>query len=202
MSKKTIPSDERVQILTPELMQRDAATIRALEGGPDVRLFNSETDEGPGIPLRADDEIPVREEEGWGSAREADGLWAETETSANTELIILKGTAIRRNVRREVNASVANIVETNNYTELTGFDNDGSAYPYTFDPGWIIQEIGVTQSANVDMVVTTIDGDQETIPLASRSATLDHLAVDKVEFQDPNNTGAAIGGWLAGGATQ
>jgi hypothetical protein len=105
VSSKTIPATERVQVVTQDLVDRDALTLYAEESGPDLRVFSSQDDEGEGIPFRAGDEIPVEEEEGWLSAGTADGLWMETETAEVQTVTVLKGVALKRNPRRNTRTS-------------------------------------------------------------------------------------------------
>lgn len=106
MSTKAIPADERAQVVTQDLLEDDAVTIRAEEDGPDMRIYGSEDDEGEGIPFRSDDEIPIPEEEGFfGGSSFADGLWIETEGSEAGTVTVLKGVALRRNTRRDARVS-------------------------------------------------------------------------------------------------
>lgn len=202
MPVKNVPGDERVQIVSEDILDSDAVTIRAVEDGTDVRLFSSEAEEGPGIPLRADDEIPVEEEEGFSNASTTDGLWAETADSGSTQLIILKGVALKRNVRRRVETTVSNIIETNNYVQGDDFEVDGSAYPYTYDPSFVVQEVLITESADVVMDVTTVDDNVISIPLKGALLVEDHLAIKQIEFRDPNGTAAPIAGSYHGGKTE
>jgi hypothetical protein len=108
VSTKSIGA-EREQVLTQQMLERDAFTIRNDEDGEDVAIYASEDDEGEGIPLRTDDEIPIQEEEGWGGLSNADGLWMETVDGGTTTVTILKGVALRRNVRRQ-NVSIGTAV--------------------------------------------------------------------------------------------
>lgn len=207
MSTKTIPANERVQVVTQRMLERDAFTIRAAEDGPDIRIYASEDDEGNGIPFRADDEIPVPEEDGWGGLEHADGLWMETDTASSTTVTVLKGVALRRNVRRRntvqgtngvLTTSTSGVVQTDNYEEGGAFDYNGTAYPYTVDPAETIEELVITTSGDIVARITTTSGTTFDLPLAGGSGTFDKWSIDVVEFQDPNATGDRIAGGWAG----
>lgn len=197
-----IPADERVQVVTQSMLDQDAMTIRVeSDSNADVRVFSSQDQEGDGVPLRRDDEIAVQEEDDFGGLETADGLWMETETSATATVLVLKGVAIRRNVRRDVRSVVESVVETNAYVDGQAIDEDGSAYPYTVDPAWSIQEINLTDVGDVVAEITTVGGSTFDVPLESRIGSYDHWVVDSITFKDPNNTGHALKGAVAGGAT-
>lgn len=104
MSTKTIPADGRVQVVTRDLLEQLPLTIRAEEGGADIRVYGGEDDEGKGFPLRADDEWCIHKEYNF-DALGKDGLWMATETSASTEVHILKGVCLTRNMRRSQNVT-------------------------------------------------------------------------------------------------
>lgn len=106
MSKVPIPADGRVQVVTQQMLASEEFTLRAREGGPDVRVFGRDDEEGEGYPLRADDEWCIAQTDDYGGAAENDGLWMETETSESTDIQIIKGACIRRNVRREQRATI------------------------------------------------------------------------------------------------
>ena len=105
MTKTTIPADERVKVVTQEMLQDRALTIRAAETGPDVSVYTSATSEGRGFPLRADDEWTLSAGDDLGEWAK-DGLWMETDSSQSTDVQVLKGVRIVRNVRRQQSASI------------------------------------------------------------------------------------------------
>jgi hypothetical protein len=89
-------------------------------------------------------------------------------------------------------------METNNYSEGDAFDFDGSAYPYTVNPAFVIRELNITASDNVVARISTTSGTTFDFPLASRVGAWDHWDIDSVEFRDPDGTAARIAGGVAG----
>jgi len=194
---KTIPEDERVHVVTEEMLQQDAFTIRNEENGTDVRIYGSEDDEGDGIPFRADDEFAVPEESGWGwdSLETSDGLWMETVNDSPTEIIVLKGVALTRNVRRDIQVSAT--VTTDTYDLGDGFDFDGAGYPYTVDPSpSTIQELLITEAGDIVAEITTTGGSVFDFSLADKEGAFNSWEIEEVTFKDPKGTTARVaGGW-------
>lgn len=92
--------------------------------------------------------------------------------------------------------TAAGTMQTNNYGAGAGFDHDGSAYPYALNPAETIQELLITESADVVARITTIQGDTFDLPLAGAVGSFEGWEIDQVEFRDPNGTAARIaGGW-------
>lgn len=90
----------------------------------------------------------------------------------------------------------AGTMKTDNYGGGDGFDFDGSGYPYTLNPAETIQELLVTESADVVARITTIQGDTFDLPLVGAVGSFEGWEIDSVEFRDPNGTAARIaGGW-------
>lgn len=89
-------------------------------------------------------------------------------------------------------------LESNNYLEGAGFDHDGTAYPYTLDPAFDVQELVIMDAGDIVAHITTANGTTFDLPLAGAVAALDHWEIDSVEFRDPNGTGARIAGGVAG----
>lgn len=97
-----------------------------------------------------------------------------------------------------ISTSTTGVIETNNYTQGTGIDVDGTAYPYTFNPSWDVQFIHVTEAGSIDVEVTTTDGDTFQYPLAGGTGVIDWWEVDSVTFRDPNGTAASLKAALGG----
>jgi hypothetical protein len=193
---KTIPADERVQVITEPMLRKDAMTIRNAADGADARIFGSEDAEGDGIPFRTDDELPIPEESGWGfdSLEMSDGIWMETIGDTPTEITILKGVALERNVRRDVQVSA--VVTTDSYEYGDGFDYDGSGYPHTVDPERTIQELLITEAGDIVATITTTSGDTFDFSLAGKEGAFNTWQIDSITFKDPNGTTARLaGGW-------
>lgn len=191
---KTIPGDERVQVLTPDLLEKDAFTIRAAEGGPDMRIFGSETDEGDGFPFRSDDEIPIREEDGFGGVENADGIWIETEGSDAGQVEVLKGIPLTRNVRREV--EVAATVSSNTYPAGDDFDTGASdTFPIELTNDGRIEEILLPiVEGEVVVEIKTAGGDTVSLPVTQPSS-IDSYSCTKVTINDGGTTPRVAGGW-------
>lgn len=191
---KVIPSDGRVQILTEHMLREDAFTLRAQEDGPDMRIYESETAEGAGFPLRSDDEIPVNEEEGWAGTSGADGLWVETVGSRSGKVEVLKGVALTRNVRREV--EVAATVSSNTYPVGDSFDTGaGDNYPLSFSNDGTIEELLFSiVKGEVLVEISTVDGDTVKIPIDDK-ATIDSFSAESVSISDPGTAPRIAGGW-------
>jgi hypothetical protein len=96
-------------------------------------------------------------------------------------------------------SGITDSIETNNYDDGGAFDHDGSAYPYTVDPGGpTIQELIITTNEDIIAEITTETGTVIPLPLAGSGGSFDFWNIDLVEFQDPNATGARVAGGWAG----
>jgi hypothetical protein len=194
---KTVPADERIQLLTDSMLHADEFTIRAREGGEDMRLHSSETQEGKGFPLRSDDELAIREEDGFGGVGSSDGLWIETEASKAGEVEVLRGIALERNVRREV--EVAATVSSNTYPAGADFDTGASdTYPVELTNDGRIEEVLLSiVESEVDVELETADGDTVTVPVDD-SASIDSYSCTSVTIRDPIGNGPRVAGGWAG----
>lgn len=108
MVTKTIPKDKRVQLVSQDLLEDAALTIRNSETGADASVYGAKDAEGAGFPLRSDDEWAIRssEEYEFGESRSTDGIWVETDTSNTTTIQVIKGVAVERNVRRKQSVDI------------------------------------------------------------------------------------------------
>ena len=110
MASRVVPAGERVQVVTREMLENLPLTIKAEEGGPDLRIYGSKDDTTRGYPLRADDEVCLQE--GFDvEALGTDGLWMETETATESTVYVLKGMCLVRNPRRETDSSVSGTID-------------------------------------------------------------------------------------------
>lgn len=109
--------------------------------------------------------------------------------------------AVRGSGGRPIQTSAAGSIETDNYDHGDSFEFDGSAYPYTVEPAdtdTIIQVAMLTISADVDMVVTTIEGDEFAVRLDGVVGSFSDWEIDALTFEDPRGTGATVAGAWAG----
>jgi len=191
---KTIPADGREQVLTQGMLDDDDYTLRAEEGGPDMRIYSSETQEGLGFPLRSDDEIPIEEEDGFYTDELADGIWIETVGGDSGTVEVLRGIALDRNVRREV--EVAATVSSNTYPAGADFDTaDGDTYPIELTNDGRIEEILLSiVEGEVDVEIETADGDTVVIPV-TQSASIESYSCNSVTIRDGGTTPRVAGGW-------
>jgi len=103
---------------------------------------------------------------------------------------------VRGSGQEPISTTQENAFETDNYREGSGFDFDGSAYPYTIDPAEDIQELNITGAGDIDVEITTTSGTVFTLRLNGTVGSYDKWSIDQITFEDPRGTGAKlIGGW-------
>ncbi|WP_178917694.1 hypothetical protein [Natronomonas gomsonensis] len=196
---KTIPEDERVQVVTEQMLQQDAMTIRNDENGTDIQIFGSEDAEGSGIPFRTDDEFAIREEQGWGfdTLDFSDGLWMETVSSSTSQVQVLKGVALERNVRRDVRVSAT--VSSNTYPNGADFDTAaGDSYPVEMTNSGTIEEVLLSiVEGEVNVEIDTVDGGTVVIPV-DQKASIESYSAESVTITDPSGTTPRVAGGWAG----
>jgi len=107
-------------------------------------------------------------------------------------------TAIRGSEGPAVQTNASGTIQTDNYPHGDGFSFDGSTYPEEVNPAAVVQELVVTQSADLVLHITTIQGDEFDIPLAGSVGSFDGWEIDAVEFRDPDGNGDPIAGGWAG----
>ena len=79
-------------------------------------------------------------------------------------------------------------IQTDNYGDLTVIETDGSQYPVSRNPAFVVQEVVVHRSADVELEIKTVNEVNETIPLHGSVLTLDTISIDEVVVRDPNDT--------------
>jgi hypothetical protein len=83
-------------------------------------------------------------------------------------------------------------IQTDNYEEVLSVEDDGTGYPLTVDPSFLVQESVVIEVGDVDAEITTNSGTTETVRLHGKPLTLDTIVTEKVVFRDPRGTGAEL----------
>jgi len=119
-------------------------------------------------------------------------LWGRSQTDVDASVRVVPNIRIDGSNERAVTVSTS--VQTDTYDR--GDDFDGTAYPYTLDPEETIQQVLLSiVKTEVDIEITTTDGDIVTIPVNSKSS-IDSYSADKVEIKNPNDaTKRVAGGW-------
>ncbi len=79
-------------------------------------------------------------------------------------------------------------IQTDNYGDLTVIETDGSQYPVSRNPAFVIQEVVVHRSGNVELEIDTVNEVTETIPLHGSVLTIDTISIDKLTVRDPGGT--------------
>ena len=204
MSKTTVPADDRVQVVSQSLLEEGALTIRNDEAGTDIRVFGSEDDEGVGFPLRSDDEWAIRAND---DPIGEDGLWMETETSSSTDVQVLKGIPINRNVRRQqsatIDADTSGLLKTSDQPldvsdatvsvqEATALDVSGATVPTNLQT-----PVGVEDSTG-----TQVDPAKSLDGTSTRSTTTATGEAEAASQSLPDGRSSVTAAWdLSGSAT-
>jgi len=103
---------------------------------------------------------------------------------------------IRIDGSNERAVSVTTSVQTDTYDRGASFDTaDGASYPIELNPDETIQHVLMSiVGGEVDVEVTTTDGDVVTIPVDGK-ATIDSYSAESVAIQDGGSTPRVAGGW-------
>jgi len=83
-------------------------------------------------------------------------------------------------------------IQTDNYEEIVSVEDDGSGYPITVDPSFVIQETAVIELGDVDAEITTASGTTQTVRLHGKPLVLNTVVTEQVVFRDPRNTNAKL----------
>lgn len=124
-----------------------------------------------------------------------EGIYARAQTDVDASVRVVPNLRIDGSNERAV--SVSTSVETDTYDRGDDFDTGaGDAYPVELNPDETIQHVLLSiVEGEVDVEVTTTDGDVVTIPVDSKS-TIDSYSADSVTISDPNgNAPRLAGGW-------
>jgi hypothetical protein len=106
--------------------------------------------------------------------------------------------AVRGSNATPVSVSQRGSIDTNDYPEGDGSDEDGSAYPYTINPAEVIKEVGFPiVESEIVATITTTSGTSFDVVVASPT-TWDRWDIDQIELTDPNGSGGRIAYWWAG----
>lgn len=109
--------------------------------------------------------------------------------------------AVRGSNGEPVATNATGTLETNDYPNGDAVQvdpSDGDSYPVTVNPAETIHEIVLLSAPDVDLEVTTTEGDNFSLRLDGASGTLDRWKVDEFTIRDPRGTGALFSGGWAG----
>lgn len=188
MTSETVPGDEWVE-LVPSTMEDDYSVV--VEDAP-IYLYPGDAPSQPvaGLPLR----------EGAIQSGELDrgvALWGRSQTDVAASVRVVPNIRIDGSNERAV--TVSTNVQTDTYDRGDDFDTAGAAtYPITLDPSETIQQVLLSiVGGEVDVEVTTVDGDVVTLPVDGK-ATIDSYSAEKVVITDGGSTPRVAGGWAGG----
>lgn len=185
MPSRNVPPGEWVE-LVPATLEDDYSIV--VEDAP-IFLYPGDRPARPvaGLPLRA----------GAIQSGELDrgvALWGRSQTDVAASVRVVPNIRIDGSNERAVTVSTS--VQTDTFDRGESFD--GSSYPYTFDPAETIQQILLSVvNTEVDVEITTTEGDVVTIPVNSKS-TIDSYSAESVSIQNPDDATARTAGAWAG----
>jgi hypothetical protein len=185
MGSRTVPGGEWVE-LVPSTMEDDYSVV--VEDAP-IYLYPGDKPAQPvaGLPLRA----------GAIQSGELDrgvALWGRSQTDVDASVRVVPNIRIDGSNERAVTVSTS--VQTDTYDRGGEFDTGaGDSYPITIDPDETVQHVLLSiVEGEVDVEVTTTDGDAVTIPVDAK-ATIDSYSAEKVVIKDSGTTPRCAGGW-------
>jgi len=185
MPSRNVPSDEWVE-LVPSTLEDDYSVV--VEDAP-IYLYPGDKPAQPvaGLPLRAG---AIQS----GQLDRGVALWGRSQTDVDASVRVVPNIRIDGSNERAV--SVTTSVQTDTYDRGDDFDTDDSAtYPIELNPDETIQHILMSiVGGEVDVEVTTTDGDVVTIPVDGK-ATIDSYSAESVTIQDGGSTPRVAGGW-------
>jgi len=106
--------------------------------------------------------------------------------------------AVRGSSAEPVGVSQVGSLETNDYDHGGGFADDGNNYPVEVNPARVISELIVTAAGDIDMEITTVEGEIFTVQLAGSTGVFNRWNINSVVFRDPRSTNARLAGGWAG----
>jgi hypothetical protein len=183
--ERNVPGDEWVE-LVPSTLEDDYSVV--VEDAP-IYLYPGDKPAQPvaGLPLRAG---AIQS----GQLDRGVALWGRSQTDVDASVRVVPNIRIDGSNERAVTVSTS--VQTDTYERGDSFDTaDSASYPITIDPAETIQHVLLSiVGGEVDVEVTTTDGDVVTIPVDGK-ATIDSFSAEKVVIRDGGTTPRVAGGW-------
>jgi len=188
MPSRTVPSDEWVE-LVPSTLEDDYSVV--VEDAP-IYLYPGDKPAQPvaGLPLRAG---AIQS----GKLDRGVALWGRSQTDVAASVRVVPNIRIDGSNERAVTVSTS--VQTDTYDRGGEFDTGAAdSYPVTIDPAETVQHVLLSiVGGEVEVEVTTEDGDVVTIPVDTRN-TIDSYAAESVTISDPSGSAPRIAGGWAG----
>lgn len=183
MPSRNVPGDEWVE-LVPSTLEDDYSVV--VEDAP-IYLYPGDKPARPvaGLPLRAG---AIQS----GQLDRGVALWGRSQTDVDASVRVVPNIRIDGSNERAVTVSTS--VQTDTYDRGDEFDT--STYPITLDPDETIQQVLLSiVNTEVDVEITTIDGNVVTVPFDTRS-TITSYSAEKVVIKNPADaTARTAGGW-------
>jgi hypothetical protein len=185
MPSRNVPGDEWIE-LVPSTLEDDYSVV--VEDAP-IYLYPGDKPAQPvaGLPLRAG---AIQS----GQLDRGVALWGRSQTDIAASVRVVPNIRIDGSNERAVTVSTS--VQTDTYDRGDEFDTaDGATYPIKLNPDETIQHVLLSiVGGEVDVKVTTTDGDVVTIPVDGK-ATIDSYSAESVTIKDGGSTPRVAGGW-------
>lgn len=184
MGSKTVTGDEWTE-LVPSTLEDDYSVV--VEDAP-IYLYPGEKPSRPvaGLPLRAG---AIQS----GQLDRGVALWGRSQTDVDATVRVVPNIRIDGSNERAV--SVTTSVQTDTYDRGGEFDTETDGYPVNLSPAETIQHLLLSiVEGEVNVELTTVDGDIVTIPVDGKS-TIDSYSVESVSISDPGTAPRIAGGW-------
>jgi hypothetical protein len=182
---KNVPSDEWVE-LVPSTLEDDYSVV--VEDAP-IYLYPGDKPAQPvaGLPLR-DGAIQS------GQLDRGVALWGRSQTDVAASVRVVPNIRIDGSNERAV--SVSTSVQTDTYDRGGDFDTGaGDSFPVTIDPDENVQQVLLSiVGGEVDVEITTTEGDTVTIPVDAK-ATIDSYSAQSVSIKAGGSAPRVAGGW-------
>jgi len=186
MPSKSVPGDEWTEIVGFSL--EDDYTVIVEDAPIYLAVGDKPTQPVAGLPLRKGVMHSAHIDRG-------DEVYARSQTDVAATVRVVPSIRIDGSNERAV--SVQTSVQTDTYERGGSFDtDDGDSYPIEIDPAETVEQVLLSiVGGEVDVELTTEDGDTVTLPVDSKSS-IDSYSCESVSILD--STGAApriAGGW-------
>ncbi|MFB6255259.1 MAG: hypothetical protein ABEH58_00790 [Haloplanus sp.] len=186
MPQRNVPSDEWVE-LVPSNFEDDYSVV--VEDAP-IYLYPGDKPAQPvaGLPIRAG---AIQS----GEVDRGTAIWGRSQTDVNATVRVVPGIRIDGSNERAV--TVATNVQTDTYDRGADFSaSSASGYPIDLNPDETIQQVLLSiVKTEVDVEITTVDGNVVTIPVDTKSV-IDSYSAESVSIKNPNDaTKRVAGGW-------